>query len=348
MTANFKADVDLGGKLIKNSGTPVDDTDLATKGYVDSNGGGGGGAVTSVNSKTGAVVLTASDVSAVPTTRTVNSKALSANVTLTQDDIGDGTTAKQYTATEKTKLGTIASGAEVNVNADWNSASGDSQILNKPTIPSSTPTYLGTLTGHATSGYVLSTDGAGTYTFVAQSGGGGAVSSVNTKTGAVVLTQDDIADGTTAKQYTATEKTKLSGIATGAEVNVNADWNSASGDSQILNKPTLGTAAASATTDFATAAQGTKADNAVPNTRTVAGHALSANVTLVKGDVGLGNVDNTSDVNKPVSTAQQTALDAKLDDSQFLNGLTAVWIGTQAQYNAIGSPISTVIYATTP
>lgn len=34
-------------------------------------------------------------------------------------------------------------------------------------------------------------------------------------------------------------------------------------------------------------------------------------VTLVKGDVGLGNVDNTSDANKPVSTAQQTALDAK-------------------------------------
>ena len=33
--------------------------------------------------------------------------------------------------------------------------------------------------------------------------------------------------------------TKLAGIATGAEVNVNADWNSSSGDSQILNKPSL-------------------------------------------------------------------------------------------------------------
>lgn len=32
---------------------------------------------------------------------------------------------------------------------------------------------------------------------------------------------------------------------------------------------------------------------------------------IVKGDVGLGNVDNTSDANKPVSTAQQTALDLK-------------------------------------
>jgi len=42
---------------------------------------------------------------------------------------------------------------------------------------------------------------------------------------------------------TGADKTKLDGIATGAEVNVNADWNSGSGDSQILNKPTLGTVA---------------------------------------------------------------------------------------------------------
>jgi len=32
---------------------------------------------------------------------------------------------------------------------------------------------------------------------------------------------------------------KLDGIAAGAEVNVNADWNSSSGDSEILNKPTV-------------------------------------------------------------------------------------------------------------
>ena len=36
-------------------------------------------------------------------------------------------------------------------------------------------------------------------------------------------------------------------------------------------------------------------------------------VTLDKSDVGLGNVDNTSDANKPVSTAVQSALDDKLD-----------------------------------
>ena len=36
-------------------------------------------------------------------------------------------------------------------------------------------------------------------------------------------------------------------------------------------------------------------------------------VTLTKTDVGLGNVDNTSDANKPISTATQAALDLKVD-----------------------------------
>ena len=69
--------------------------------------------------------------------------------------------------------------------------------------------------------------------------GGGAVDSVNTQTGDVVLNQDDILDGTTYKQYSLTEKNKLAGIQAGAEVNVNADWNATTGDALILNKPTI-------------------------------------------------------------------------------------------------------------
>jgi hypothetical protein len=38
-------------------------------------------------------------------------------------------------------------------------------------------------------------------------------------------------------------------------------------------------------------------------------------VSLVKGDVGLGNVDNTSDANKPISTATQAALNLKADQT---------------------------------
>ena len=46
-------------------------------------------------------------------------------------------------------------------------------------------------------------------------------------------------------------------------------------------------------------------------TQTLTNKTITSPAGLVKGDVGLGNVDNTSDANKPVSTAAQTALDLK-------------------------------------
>ena len=46
---------------------------------------------------------------------------------------------------------------------------------------------------------------------------------------------------------------------------------------------------------------------------TVAGRI--GNVVLTKSDVGLGNVDNTSDANKPVSTATQSSLNLKANDN---------------------------------
>lgn len=56
----------------------------------------------------------------------------------------------------------------------------------------------------------------------------------------------------------------------------------------------------------------------VDKTTTVAGKPLSGSITLVKGDVGLGNVDNTSDANKPISTATQNALDLKLNSADLV------------------------------
>jgi hypothetical protein len=116
------------------------------------------------------------------------------------------------------------------------------------------------------------TSGLGAVTINA-TGGSGAVTSVNGYTGVVVLTAADVGALTSAaigvtvqgynaytvidssyvhtdNNYTTAEKTKLAGIQAGAEVNVNADWNATSGDAQILNKPTLGTAAAQNTSYF--------------------------------------------------------------------------------------------------
>ncbi|MCR4644912.1 MAG: hypothetical protein K5695_05825 [Oscillospiraceae bacterium] len=52
--------------------------------------------------------------------------------------------------------------------------------------------------------------------------------------------------GLSTEDYTSAEKSKLAGIASGAEVNVQADWSQSdsSADDYIKNKPTLGTAAA--------------------------------------------------------------------------------------------------------
>lgn len=43
----------------------------------------------------------------------------------------------------------------------------------------------------------------------------------------------------------------------------------------------------------------------------------TGDVTLTKTDVGLSNVDNTADSNKPVSTAQQAAIDAIKTDALY-------------------------------
>lgn len=51
--------------------------------------------------------------------------------------------------------------------------------------------------------------------------------------------------------------------------------------------------------------------------------ADSALQSVTKADVGLANVDNTSDANKPISTATQTALNAKVNTTALAPVATA-------------------------
>ena len=51
-------------------------------------------------------------------------------------------------------------------------------------------------------------------------------------------------------------------------------------------------------------------------------NTLSSTGSTTAEDVGLGNVDDTSDANKPVSTAQQTALNAKVAIADIANSLS--------------------------
>lgn len=147
-------------------------------------------------------------------------------------------------------------------------------------------------------------------------GTGGAVDSVNGATGVVVLDQDDIGDGTTNKQFTATEKTKLSGIATGAEANVNADWNAVSGDAQILNKPTIPSAYTLPTADASTLG-GIK----VGSRLTITAGVLSADVqtTDISGKENVGVAAGL--LSGHTTTYDHSLLHAPGSDNQDLSGL---------------------------
>jgi hypothetical protein len=155
----------------------------------------------------------------------------------------------------------------------------------------------------ATDTYTITYTDASTATFNVYNGLDSNVQTVAGRTGDVVLTKSDvglanvdntsdinkpisnatntalankvdkvIGKGLSTEDFTTADKTKLTGIESGAEVNV---------VNSVASK--------------------------------------TGNVILVKGDVGLGNVDNTSDLNKPISNATQTALNAKQDISTALN-----------------------------
>jgi len=64
-------------------------------------------------------------------------------------------------------------------------------------------------------------------------------------------------------------------------------------------------------------------------TQTLTNKTITSPSGLVKADVGLGNVDNTSDANKPVSTAAQSALDLKANlESPTFTGTVTLPTGT--------------------
>ena len=109
--------------------------------------------------------------------------------------------------------------------------------------------------------------------------------------------------------FTDTEKTKLAGVADNATANPNA-FDKTSDDLDDISE---GTTNKAFTNTLKNKLDNIEA-NAQVNTVTSVASKTGA-VDLVKGDVGLGNVDNTSDANKPISSATQTALNGKANTS---------------------------------
>lgn len=160
---------------------------------------------------------------------------------------------------------------------------------------SATPAVLAV----GTDGHVLTLDSttATGLKWAAAGGGGGSVSSFNSRTGAVVPVNGD---------YTASNITNVP-AGTIAAVTVQA----ALDELDTEKEPTLAAG---------TTGQYYRGDKSWQ--------------TLDKTAVGLGNVDNTSDANKPVSTAQSTAINAKVADS-IADGVTTIAPSQNAVYDAL-------------
>ena len=125
-------------------------------------------------------------------------------------------TDNNFTDNDKDKLDGIETGAEKNVQADWNqsNSSADDYIKNKPTIPDPQVQSDWNQTNSA------------------------AVDYIKNKPANLVQDADYVH---TDNNFTDNDKDKLDGIETGAEKNVQADWNqsNSSADDYIKNKPTI-------------------------------------------------------------------------------------------------------------
>lgn len=116
------------------------------------------------------------------------------------------------------------------------------------------------------------------------------VTSVSGKTGAVTLVKSDVGlsnvDNTSdnAKPVSTSQQTALN---LKADVSSLATVATSGSYTDLANKPTI------------------------PSVPVTSVASKTGDVVLVKADVGLANVDNTSDANKPVSSATQTALNLK-------------------------------------
>lgn len=171
-------------------------------------------------------------------------------------DLVDDTnhTNKFVTAAEKTKLAGIETGAEVNVQSDWNqtTTTADDFIKNKPNLATvATSGSYNDLSNKPTIPTVnnatltIQKNGTTVKTFTANASSNVTANiTVPTKTSDITNDSNFAVDANyvhTDNNYTTTEKNKLAGIASGAEVNVQSDWNqtSTTADDFIKNKPDI-------------------------------------------------------------------------------------------------------------
>lgn len=170
------------------------------------------------------------------------------------------------------------------------------------------------------------------------------------------MVQKEANKGLSSNDYTTEEKNKLSGIATGAQANVQSDWNATDGDAFIKNKPTIpsktselsndsgyitgsdipegaaasttspkmaGTAAVGSEKAFARGDHVHPSDTSrVPVTRTINGKDLSKDISLVAADVGAAT---PADVANAISNIEKDYVKSSEITALTEEEISAIW-----------------------
>ena len=274
-------------------------------------------------------------------------------------------------AADKTKLDGIAAGAEVNVQADWNQATNtaDDYIKNKPTAVS----IFNNDAGYLTAGTLSASEQDPIWN--AAKGNYYTALQLSTKFAgsASVEWLNIINTPTTLAGYGITNAMSTAHAANGITAGNITNWNAAFGWG---NHNLMGYVTGVTATGPIFSSGGTTPDISISKANaTTAGYLSAADwntfnnkesslaagttsqyyrgdktwQTLDKAAVGLANVDNTTDLNKPISTATQGALDLK---ENVGNKSTNTALGNSdllyPTQNAVKSYVDTQITNATP
>lgn len=305
--------------------------------------------VTSVAGRTGAVVLSASDVGGLSTVATTGAITdTTGNLPLTRIPAG---TSGQILTTNSSGVVTWATGGSsgiTSVSQDPSPTLGGDLNTNFHAIVPATAGSV-TIKGIQPNSNALS---RGIFLSMFQNDGTTSMGGINISghydgtnyTSTTSITSDAIQLRTRANNMILTLPTALPAV---GQVLASSDttgtlvWSTPFSGSytDLTNKPTIPT-----NNNQLTNGAGYVTATTAPVT-SVAGKTGA--VTLVKGDVGLGNVDNTADTAKPISTATQTALNAK--EPTITAGTTSQYWRGDKTWQTLPTPgISSVQSDTTP
>ena len=141
-------------------------------------------------------------------------------------------TDNNFTTAEKNKLAGIEAGAEANVQADWNQSdsTADDYIKNKPAIPAAQVQSDWDEADTTDPAYIKNKPSIPVVPPLKE---------VVAGTGITITESAEAVTIAATNEFTTAEKTKLSGIEAGAEVNVQANWSQSdsTADDYIKNKP---------------------------------------------------------------------------------------------------------------